>query len=82
MRSLRVATLVKFQARWMKKRYKNKKEYRYKRYSLGFPARLNEKIEPHTNKDFEIDDFTHKETVEQEIINIILRRNKSQLNKN
>jgi hypothetical protein len=61
----------------MKKRYKKKKEYRYKHYSLGFPARLNEKIEPHTNKDFEIDDFTHRETAEQEIIDIALVRNKS-----
>jgi hypothetical protein len=43
---------------------------------LGFPARLNEKIEPHTNKDFEIDDFTYNETAKQEIINITLTRNK------
>ena len=69
--------MVKFQVRWMKKRYKKKKEYCYKHYSLGFPTRLNEKIEPHTNKDFEIDDFTYRETAEQEIINITLTRNKS-----
>jgi hypothetical protein len=31
----------------MKKRYLKKKEYRYKYYSLDFPAKLNEKIEPH-----------------------------------
>ena len=54
--------MVKFQVRWMKKRYKKKKEYRYKHYSLDFPAKLNEKIEPHMNMDFEIDDFTAKET--------------------
>jgi hypothetical protein len=60
----------------MKKRYKNKKEYCYKRYSLGFPARLNEKIEPHTNKDFNINDFMYEETTKQEIINISLTRNK------
>jgi hypothetical protein len=60
----------------MKKRYKKKKEYRYKHYSLGFPARLNEKIEPHTNKNFEVDDFTYRKTAEQEIINITLTRNK------
>jgi hypothetical protein len=40
--------IVKFQVCRMKKRYKTKKEYRYKHYSLGFPAKLNEKIEPQT----------------------------------
>jgi hypothetical protein len=60
----------------MKKRYLKKKEYRYKHYSLDFPARLNEKIEPHMSKDFEIDDFTAKETAKKEIINITLSRDK------
>ena len=69
--------MVKFHMRWMKKRYKTKKEYRYKHYSLGFPARLNAKIEPHRNKDFEIEDFAYKETAEHEIIHIALKRNKS-----
>ena len=68
--------MVKFQVRWMKKRYKKKKEYRYKHYSLDFPAKLNEKIEPHMNKDFEIDDFTAKETPKKEVINITLSRDK------
>ena len=68
--------MVKFQVRWMKKRYLKKKEYRYKHYSLDFPAKLNEKIEPHLNKDFEIEDFTAKETPEKEIINITLSRDK------
>jgi len=71
--------MVKFQARWMKKRYKKKKEYRYKHYSLDFPAKLNEKIEPHMNKDFEIDDFTAKETAKKEVINITLSRDKPAL---
>jgi hypothetical protein len=62
--------------RWMKKRYKKKKEYRYKHYSLDFPVRLNEKIEPHLSKDFEIDDFAAKETAKKEIINITLSRDK------
>ena len=68
--------MVKFQARWMKKRYLKKKEYRYKHYSLDFPAKLNEKIEPHMSKDFEIEDFTAKDTAKKEIINITLIRNK------
>jgi hypothetical protein len=58
----------------MKKRYKKEKEYRYKHYSLGFPVRINEKIEPHMNKDFEIDDIAAIETTKKEIINITLTR--------
>ena len=42
--------MVKFQVRWMKKRYQKKKEYRYKHYSLDFPVRLNEKIEFEFNR--------------------------------
>ena len=68
--------MVKFQMRWMKKRYKKNKEYRYKHYRLDFPTRLNEQIEPHRTKDFEIDDFAYKETAEREVINITLTRNK------
>ncbi|MEJ5328336.1 MAG: hypothetical protein WHU54_08860 [Candidatus Bathyarchaeia archaeon] len=67
--------MVKFQVRWMKKRYKRTQEYRYKRYSIDFPTRLNEKIEPHMHKNFSID-FAARETPEQEIINITLIRNK------
>lgn len=59
----------------MKKRYKRTQVYRYKRYSLDFPAELNEKIEPHMHKNFSID-FAAKETPEQEIIKITLTRNK------
>ena len=62
--------------RWMKKRYQKKKEYRYKHYSMDFPTKLNEKIEPYISKDFEID-LTAKETAKQEIINITLTRNKT-----
>ena len=68
--------MVKFQVRWMKKRYQKKKEYRYKHYSLDFPVRLNEKIEPHITKDFDDVDLTSKETDKQEILNITLIRNK------
>lgn len=59
----------------MKKRYKRNQEYRYKRYSIDFPTRFNEKIEPHTHKNFSIE-FASKETTEQEIINITLTRSK------
>ena len=62
--------------RWIKKRYKKKQEYRYKHYSMDFPTKLNERIEPHQKKDFEID-FTSKETTEKEIINITMTRNKT-----
>ena len=65
--------LVKFRVRGMKKRYK-KKEYRYKHYFLDFPAKLNEKIEPHLSKDFEMDEFTAKEKNRKEIISITLSR--------
>jgi hypothetical protein len=59
----------------MKKRYKRNQEYRYKRYSIDFPTRLNAKIEPHTHENFSID-FAARETPEQEIINITLTRSK------
>jgi hypothetical protein len=62
--SWRSVTLVKFQVRWMNKRYKKKQVYRYMRYSMDFPTRLHEKIKPHLSKDFEID-FTSKETTEK-----------------
>jgi hypothetical protein len=68
--------MVKFQVRWMKKRYQKKKEYRYKHYWLDLPVRLNDKIEPHMTKDFDDVDLTSKETDKQEILNITLIRNK------
>jgi len=67
--------LVKFRVRWIKKRYKRRQEYSYKHYDLGLPTKLNDKIEPHEKKDFEID-FTTRETAEKEIINITLTRDK------
>lgn len=67
--------MVKFQMRWMKKRYQTKREYRYKHFFLGFPTRLNEKIEPHRTKDFEIEDFAYRQTPERETIQITLSRN-------
>jgi hypothetical protein len=66
--------LVKFQVRWIKKHYK-RHEYRYKHYDLGLPTKLNDKIEPHEKKDFELD-FPSRETAEKEIINITMTRDK------
>jgi len=68
--------LVKFQKRIMKKRYKRNKEYRYNRYLLEFPVKLNEKIEPHMTKNFDDVDLTSKDTGKQELVNISLIRNK------
>lgn len=67
--------VVKFQTRWLKKRYKRNQEYRYKRYSLDFPTSLNEKIEPLMHKNFSVD-FIIKDTVDKEVINITLMRDK------
>jgi hypothetical protein len=70
------AKLVKFRTRRVKKRYKKNTEYSYKRYFIEFPAKLNEKIEPHVTKDFDDADITSKETPKQEILNISMIRNK------
>lgn len=69
--------MVKFRARWIKKRYQRKKVYSYKHYSLDLPARLNKTIDPHYKKDFLIADFSYKETGEKESINITLKRDKT-----
>lgn len=69
--------MVKFHARWIKKRYQRKKVYRYKHYSLDLPARLNKEIDPHYKKDFQAVDFTFKETAEKETVNITLTRDKT-----
>ena len=68
--------MVKFRVRWIKKRYKKRQEYRYKHYDLGLPTKLNDKIEPHEKKDFELD-FASRETAEKEIITITMTRNKT-----
>ena len=68
--------MVRFRVRWIKKRYKKRQEYRYKHYDLGSPTKLNDKIEPHEKKDFELD-FTSRETAEKETITITMTRNKT-----
>jgi hypothetical protein len=66
--------MVRFQVRLIKKRYKKNKEYLYKYYWMGFPAKINEKIQPNMGKDFELDDFTTKKTAKKEFLNITLSR--------
>jgi hypothetical protein len=68
--------MVKFQVRWMKKRYKGK-EYTYKKYQMDFPVKANPKIEPHKTKNFDYLDITSKDTPKQEFLNIQLVRNKT-----
>jgi hypothetical protein len=68
--SLERDEMVKFQVRWLKKRYKKNKEYRYKYYFLGFPVKANEKIEPQIRKDFDLDEFTCEKKSGRELIHI------------
>ncbi len=68
--------LVKFRVRYVKKSYK-RKEYRYKRYFLGFPAKVGLRIEPFLNEDFEIEEFVVNDTEKKEIISITLSRDKT-----
>ena len=44
---------------------------------MEFPARANEKIKPHKNKNFEDIDITSKETATQEVLTISLGRDKT-----
>lgn len=74
--------MVKFRTRYIKKRYKNNKVYRYKHYSMDFPAKLNKEIDPHHKKDFDIAGFVFKETAKQEFINIALARDKDEQSAN
>ena len=68
--------MVKFQVRWMKKRYKGK-DYTSKKYQMEFPVKANPKIEPHKTKNFDYLDITSKDTPKQEFLNIQLVRNKT-----
>jgi hypothetical protein len=60
--------------RLMKKRYKKNKVYHYKYYFLGFPSKINKKIEMEMNKDFEIIDFTCEKKNKKEYVHITLSR--------
>ena len=68
--------MVKFQVRWMKKRYKGK-DYTSKKYQMEFPVRANQKIESHETKNFNYLDITSKDTLKQEFLSIQLVRNKT-----
>ena len=68
--------MVKIRERKIKRRYKQE-NYDYRRFSMEFPARANEKIEPHKNKNFEAIDITSKETATQEVLTISLGRPKT-----
>ena len=68
--------MVKFQVRWMKKRYKGK-DYTSKKYQMEFPVRANLKIEPHKTRNFEYLDITSMDTPKLEFLNIQLVRNKT-----
>ncbi len=59
----------------MKRRYKSK-DHGYFRYVLEFPARLNVKLEPHLEKNFDEINITAEETPTKEALNISLVRNK------
>ena len=65
--------MVRFRLCKTKKRYK-KKDYPSKHYSMNYPTELNEKIEPHCKKDFEIESFIHTKKPKREYLNITLAR--------
>ena len=68
--------MVKFLKRTLSRPYKGK-EHDYAKYQLELPVRLNAKIAPHENKDFDEVEITSSETSTQEILNISLVRNKT-----
>lgn len=72
-----MVNLVKFQTYWIKKPYKRgKRVYKYRGILLKFPRKSHEKIEPHLKKEFEIKEINAHETADEEIIHIILSRDK------
>ncbi len=69
--------MVKFQKRMMKQRKKKKQYGGYPKYRMDFPVKVNLKIKPHENKNFDEVDITSTDTPKQEILNIQLARNKT-----
>lgn len=67
--------MVKFIRRLLNRRYKGK-DHGYFRYVLELPARLNDKVEPHLDKDFDVTEITATETSTQEVLNISMVMNK------
>jgi hypothetical protein len=68
--------MVKFRERKVKRRYKQE-NHDYRGFSMEFPARMNEKIEPHKNKNYDEIDITSRETATQEFLTISLGRDKT-----
>ena len=68
--------MVKLQKRILSQSYKRVKgRYKYPRYSLEFPKKLNENIEPLLTKNFEIS-IASKDEPKQEVVTISLVRKK------
>ncbi len=69
--------MVKLRKRIISQSYKRDKgRYKYPRYALEFPKKLNEKIEPLLTKNFEVS-IASKDEPKQEIITISLVRKKT-----
>jgi len=68
--------VVKFQERNIKKKYKQK-EYGSKKFLMEFPVKVNQKIEPHKSKKYDDIDITTQDKPTQEVLNILLVRNKT-----
>jgi hypothetical protein len=69
--------VVRIRRRILKQKYKrNQDPYKYPRYSLEFPAKLNKKIEPLLAKVFDIT-ITFEDAPKQEVVNISLVRKKT-----
>jgi hypothetical protein len=69
--------MVKFQERTLKRHCKSDC-FRYTKFLMEFPAKLNSKIEPHKMKNFDDIDITFQDKPTQEFLNIHLVRNKTQ----
>jgi len=66
---------MKFRKRTLKRIVKGK-EHLYPQYSWDFSIKLNQKIKPHEDKEFDSADITSKETPTEEILNFSFIRNK------
>ncbi len=68
--------MVKIRKRTLRQSYKRVKgRYKYPRYALEFPTKLNDKIEPLMTKSFEVS-ISSRDEPKQEVITISLVRKK------
>lgn len=68
---------MKFHVYWVEKPYKHgKRTYRYRVILLKVPKKFHEKIDPYIGKKLEMKDVITRETADEEIIDIVLARNK------